>query len=96
MASLTAQQAETAELSESQIKAIISKNDIPVFLAFSQTGADKKFDKIMDSLGEIDSDELEPLLDDSDDFLLDILNEMQFGVNYSAFLRTKYGRLHSA
>lgn len=96
MASLTAQQAETAELSESQINAIISKNDIPVMLAFSQTGADKKFDEIMDSLGEIDSDEFEPLFDDNDDFLVDILNEMQFGVNYSTFLGTASSWLHSA
>ncbi len=81
--STNAEESEMKELSDAEVTAMINENDIPVFLAFSQTGADKKFEKVMDSIDSIEDQDFDPLLDDVDDFLLDILNEMQSGVKFS-------------
>jgi hypothetical protein len=74
---------ESEELSDAQAADMIDKKDVSVMLAFSQSGANRKFEKIMDDFGGPNADDFEPLMDDSDEFFLSTLSEIEHSSRYS-------------
>lgn len=62
------------EMSDAEAGALIDAKDTPAMLAFTQSGADKKFEKIGDILENQHDDMFEYLMDDMDTIIVDILN----------------------
>jgi hypothetical protein len=81
MLSETDEQAEAVDLSDAEAVAMINKKDTAVILAFSQTGAAAKLEKIFLRLEEAKTEYFEPMVDE-DDLLLGILEQLQSDTNY--------------
>lgn len=63
-------------LSDAEAEAMVAKNDIPVIMEFSRTGADVKFEKIAEEMEGMQADLFEPILQGEEDFILNVLEEL--------------------
>lgn len=64
------------DLSDAEAEALVAKNDIPVIMEFSRTGADVKFEKISEEMEGMQADLFEPILQGEEAFILNVLEEL--------------------